>query len=869
MEDASIGPYHVVSRLGAGGMGEVYLALDTRLNRKVALKYLSDPFLDLPRARDRVLREARAAAQISHPNIAAIYDVLDTATHPCIVMEYAQGETLAHMAGHGPMPCAQVLSIGSQLADALAHAHGAGVVHRDLKPANIVLTPNGTVKVLDFGLARAHDVEHELVEADAPTREVIQSLPGTVAGTPAYMAPEQLAGRPASPLSDIYSLGVTLYELLTGRRPFDGETTAEIVFQVLSQPTPLASATNGSVLPLVDAIVAKAMSRQSAERYQSAAEMADDIRKAERALGGASDHGSVSGTSAALAATLGLATFRRRRLVTIGMVLVAGALATAFGYAWWERRPLNPPDTAVSVAVFPFTAATNEPAAVLAGVGFSESLADALEGLSSIAVLSRPDFISHLAAAPDRLKGAGEVGVSMVVSGEVKPRGATLQFAIRVQQPEGKVVFSRSYEGSESEFSGLQKRAATDVVSALNISLTAGDRERLRRVPACRADAYGDIATGRALLDREDVPGNPAKAEHAFSQAVRKDSRCAPGFLGLADARLAQYRSSTDPALVEPARQAIDAAAALDPYSPSINRSYATLYLSTGKLDQAEKSVRLVIDRRPLDDEPHRMLSTILSRQGRTEEARAELQRAIDMRPNNVINHIAQGNTFYREGRYADAARAYSRVLDIQPDNVWAVSNLGAAYWMNGERQKAVAVLEGVRNPDATILSNLSAFYIWDGRYQEAVPILRKAIDMDPRSDRKHLNLGDTYMRLGLRDDALEQYRQAADLAREQLKIDDKDGATLSRHALYDAKLGRSAEALQHAARAVELNPDDTDVLFKRAQVHALLGQRDPAVRWLRQAIEKGFSRSRAADDMDLESIRKLPEVVEMLRESR
>ena len=290
MDQESVGPYRVLQKLGEGGMGEVFLATDTRLNRKVALKYLSEPSLDLPRARERLLREARAAAQISHPSIAAIYDILDAGTHPCIVMEYVPGETLSKVAGRGPMPVDRVAAIGAQLADALAHAHAAGVVHRDLKPANVVLTDEGAVKILDFGVARVLDIDEELAAADAPTRETLLSQAGRFAGTPAYMAPEQLAGRAATPLTDIYSLGVTLFELLTSHRPFGGKTTPDLVYQMLSSPVPLPSALNGAVPPVLDAIVAKAMAREPAQRYRSAAEMAADLRRVERGTDTSTDH---------------------------------------------------------------------------------------------------------------------------------------------------------------------------------------------------------------------------------------------------------------------------------------------------------------------------------------------------------------------------------------------------------------------------------------------------------------------------------------------------------------------------------------------------------------------------------------------------
>ncbi len=293
----------------------------------------------MPRARERLLHEARAAAQISHPNIAAIYDVLDTGPHPCIVMEYVPGETLAHVSARGPMPVGQVTAIGAQLADALAHAHAAGVVHRDLKPANVVLTAEGSVKILDFGVARVLDVQEELAAADEPTREAIQSRTGKLAGTPAYMSPEQLAGHPATPLTDIYSLGVTLFELLTSRRPFGGKTTSDLVYQMLSSPAPLASALNGAVPPLLDAIVAKAMAREPAERYRSAADMAADLRRA----GSPAPSGTGSDEEDLADVERRLARRRRRRAAAAVSACAAAAALGVWAYATSRRQPLAPP----------------------------------------------------------------------------------------------------------------------------------------------------------------------------------------------------------------------------------------------------------------------------------------------------------------------------------------------------------------------------------------------------------------------------------------------------------------------------------------------------------------------------------------------
>jgi serine/threonine-protein kinase len=398
--------------------------------------------------------------------------------------------------------------------------------------------------------------------------------------------------------------------------------------------------------------------------------------------------------------------------------------------------------------------------------------------------------------------------------------------------------------------------------------LTAADRERLRRVPACRDDAYADYVDGRALLNRKDIPGNRAKAEQAFGRAVGKDRDCVPGLLGLADSLWSAFTDEgPDPALVDRARESLDAAVAVDPDSPSTKRAYAVIYLGTGRPDQADRAILDVIERRPFDDEPHRLRSEILGRQGRTEEARNELRQAINLRPKNVANHVSLGNTHFWAGRYGDAIQTYIQGLAIQPDNMWLKTNLAAAYSYNGEPRKAIALYESVSDMDATMMSNLAMLYFDDRRYQEAADLLTRALALEPRSAVKHGNLGDVYRRLGREREAADEYRLAARLTGEQLKTDRTDAIALARHAVFDAKLGDHAQALEHIRLAVTLQPDDGTVLYKRAVVHALLGQRGEAVIWLRKAIERGYSRSRAASDLDLESILMMPQVAALLRE--
>jgi serine/threonine-protein kinase len=269
--DTAVGPYEIVKRLGAGGMGEVFLGHDPRLRRHVALKRLNTPDLAGADVHSRVLREARAAARLNHPNIAGIYDVIEDGHGAVIVMEYVEGESLRARIQSGPLPADEAIAIGRQLADAVTAAHAQGVIHRDLKPSNVQLTSHGTVKVLDFGVAK---VIAPVAQPESPTTTCDQPLMLGNPGTPIYMAPEQLLGRDADVRSDIYSLGVVLFEMATGRRPYAESDAITLAVAMSTMEAPAAHAVNPRVPPTLSEVIAKALEREPRNRYQSAAELA-------------------------------------------------------------------------------------------------------------------------------------------------------------------------------------------------------------------------------------------------------------------------------------------------------------------------------------------------------------------------------------------------------------------------------------------------------------------------------------------------------------------------------------------------------------------------------------------------------------------
>jgi tetratricopeptide (TPR) repeat protein len=494
----------------------------------------------------------------------------------------------------------------------------------------------------------------------------------------------------------------------------------------------------------------------------------------------------------------------------------------------------------------------------------------ALEGLSAVSVASsRPDEARYVETSGDLRKRAVALGVTLIVSGSVTRRGDVRRVGIRVERPDGSVVLSKSYPGTAEGAAALQARAVQDIVTALNVPMTPADRERLEKVPACRPDTYVSLAAGHAALDHPDVDGRLQSAETVFADAAAKDLSCALAHAGLADARVALYGRTRDAAWMAGAERPVREAMTLDPDSPAIKTSLAFYYIRKGLKDQAESVMRDVIGQRPFDDTTHRVLADILDAQGRVEEALAELQIAVDRRPGSALNYIVLGNLQWVHGRYAEALQSYEGALRIQPDNAWAASNICTVYAEQRDYQRAADCYK-VLPADATNLSNLGAMYYFLGRFPEALDACLRAVEMDTdRSDIKRWNLADAYLRVGDRPKATEQLRVAADLTWDRLAVSRRDARAMARHAYYDARLGRRDEALRHAAAAAELRGDDRVVLYRLAVVYSVLGKPADAVAWLDRALQAGYDPKRALDDAELDPIKQLPRVKDMLRADR
>jgi tetratricopeptide (TPR) repeat protein/tRNA A-37 threonylcarbamoyl transferase component Bud32 len=849
MIDTTVGPYRLLRRLGAGGMGEVYLAEDSRLRRQVALKRLTDRTLCGAEVRARILREARAAGKLQHPGIAAVFDVVEDGEAVWIVMEYVPGETLAARLKRDRLPVDAALGIGTQIAEALAHAHAHGVVHCDLKPSNVQLTPDGRVRVLDFGLAQRPERALAAEETRLRSLDVSQADSGRVTGTAGYMAPERLRGLRPDERSDVYSLGVVLFQLLTGRKPFAGTDLVAVAAAALSAPAPAASSVEPEIPGAVSLVVSRALSADPAARFASATELVMALRAATGAgasSGSAARHPLVARVAVPVALTVLI-------LSGVGvLVLLAG---------WWPGSPGPAPDGPPAVVVKPFANLSGDATNDYLGVGLADNLTTRLAALPRVTVMSRATTTAYLTEHPNSSTLARDLGASYVVDGGIARSGNQLSVTITLLQPDGAVAWGREFDGTVAGLFVLQRELAQGVADGLNLVLSEDDRLTLAVQPTDNVEAFADYSQGRTFLDRRDVDGNLDRAITLFDQAIAKDPEFALAHAGVSAAYWQKYVNTNDAAWTTRAIDAGLEALRLDPRQADVHVALATAYHGLGRTPAAIDALDQALALQPNNDDAHRLLGDIHAAAGRTDEAVAAYERAIAIRPNYWQNHNRLAVALLRAGRYKDATASCVRVTELQPDSAIGFNNLGVVGMMEGDLALAERSLTRATeiSPRASNLSNLGTIHYWNGRFADARRAYEQAIALRPDSMDIRRNLGDALSRLGESAAAEAEYRIALEGAANALKVNPRDGRSLGLLGLLEAKLGRPAEARARVTEALAAAPNDGDIHYRSAVVAALAGDREMALAALTRALALGYSPALARRDPDLLSLGEAP----------
>jgi serine/threonine-protein kinase len=796
-------------------------------------------------SRARLMKEARAAAALNHPHIATVHDVLEQQGDVVVVFEYVEGETLQSRIARGRLPAPEAVEIATQIAKGLAGAHQQGVVHRDLKPANVIIGAGGHVKILDFGIARI--LSRGTTQTDAPAQPRTASVMGFV-GTASYAAPEQLVSAAVDERADLYALGVVLFEMISGRRPFVGSDPVRLATSKLGTDAPKLSSTGQLVPPALDALVASLLERDRDKRPSSAIEVLAQLKY-------------VYGTPST--GQLPVPSRFRNALIAAAAVVV---IALAVAYSVWNRpSPEHPVAQAAAppvIAVLPLSNDSADRARDMLAAGIAESIITSLAPLRTVTVLSRAAVTDARSRSTDPRKIASDLGATFLIEGSLQESNGTLRISINLLRNDLSVAWADAVQGAASDIFEIQGRLATLVVGALKVQVSPSERERMLAHATSSPEAQAAYWQGRALLERRDVKGNLDAAAVSLQRAVSLDPSFALAEAALGEVYWQKYEDSHDPQWAQMATDAGIAALKIDAEEPAVRYALAVTLAGTGKPDEAIEELRHALALQPNYDDARRQLGRVLAQRGRIDEAVAEYERAIALRPSFWGHYSALGLSLTQAGRWEAALPAFQKVVELQPDNSFGYQQLGFVHHNLGHIDEALryyaAAIERQPNPQA--FSNIGAIYHQRGDYQRAVDAYKQAIALRPNSHITHRNLGDALIKLGQTDAARESYVRAARLAESDLKVNPKDGVTTAILAVYLQKSGQRREASARIDQALGIAPNDLNVRYRAAVVCALQGRKTEAIEHLRLAIAGGFSRDRASEDDDLASIRDLPE---------
>jgi serine/threonine protein kinase/Tfp pilus assembly protein PilF len=731
--NTTLSHYRIVSKIGAGGMGEVYLAEDAQLRRQVALKILP---IDLASNQDRMRRfvqEAQAAAALNHPNIAHIYEIGESDGTNFIAMEFVDGETLHEKIYRKKSELKILLKYLLQVAEGLTKAHASGIVHRDLKPDNIMITRDGHAKILDFGLAKLSEPGALATGSEDATRKALTN-PGVVMGTVGYMSPEQAQAKPIDQRSDIFSFGCLLYEAATGRKPFAGDSIIDTLHKIIYEPAPAINDINPSASPDLQRVIRKCLAKEPEKRYQTIRDTANDLEEVLAEMKGVSDieRSVAPSTSTTTSSAIGntddgrsertmsvsqhqvssaeyvITGIKQHKLVLVIalMVLLGGAVGVGmYLRARTARVGIE------SLAVMPFVNESGNANVEYLSDGMTETLINSLSQIPNLSVKARSSVFRYKGKEIDPKKIAAELNVQAILTGRIVQRGDQLTLNLElIDAKTENILWGNRYERKSSELVALQSEIARDISNKLKTKLSGADAAKVEKNYTANAEAYQLYLKGRFYGSKRTAK-DAQKSIDYFQQAAAIDPNYALAYAGLAESNwfLALYSYPQVNEVVPKARELALKALELD---NSLAEPHSILGVICFNFDRdfacMERETKLAIELNPNYAEGHRRYGLLLQNLGRFEEARIAIRRSLEIDPLSPVTNLQSAQLLFYERKYDESETQSKRNVELDPNFWYAHWQLFYVYRMRRDYASAVEELAKVQDargePDAAKL---------------------------------------------------------------------------------------------------------------------------------------------------------------------
>jgi serine/threonine protein kinase/tetratricopeptide (TPR) repeat protein len=846
----TVSHYKILEKIGEGGMGIVYKAEDTKLLRSVALKFLPPEMTRDLDAKKRFIQEARAASALDHPNIAVVHEVDETADgHSFICMAYYDGQTLKSRLTKAPVSIEEAVRIALQIASGLQRAHESGIVHRDIKPGNIIITSKGEVKIVDFGLAKLA----------AQTRETRSQVTG---GTAAYMAPEQILGSEADARSDLFSLGVVLYEATVGRRPFIGEHEAAIFYSIVNAEPAPPSTLRSEISADLERIILRLLEKDPKKRYQTAADLREDLK---HFLGDKPTPQPIIQLRKVLRGKHSVLFIAASAVIVATVILYsAGPLQQ---WLWGPKLPER-----MLIGVMPFTNIGGDSSKQALCNGLFEIVTRKLAQLHTLRkelLVFGPSATRKIASTNDAYRN---LGATLAVDCSLQWEPNQIKVTVSLEDARTSLVISsKSVESRTGALSDLESRVLETITEMIGLKLRPADLSGLAVGGTQEESAHDLYVRARGDLLEYTSTGKLSNAISLFERAIRIDPQYAQAQAGLGEAFLRMYGATRDAHWVDSAEIACARASKWKDLLPEVSLAAGMIHAAKGKYELAILEFKSLLENDSLNFDAYRELGDAYAAVRDSASAEDTYKKAINIRPYDWSGYNYLGRYYYFSHQYGRAIKMWKEVVRLRPNNAGGYTNVGAVYfqiqdWNNARQQFELAIEKDTNSYSA--YSNLGALYYYDSVYDLSAKAYNKALRLIATDHRVWAGLAASYRALGSTKIAREASEKAAELVQSNLKVNPRDMKSLARLAGYYVTLGKKDSALPLIHKALSLASNDPEVLGHVGTIYERLGEREQALKWLAEALKGGYSTTSITYDPDMKGLRGDPRFQKLLKEA-